>query len=308
MSEITIVRDVRRSPASIVPARSVTGRTLALLIAIMTFLSCVTLGGVILVQKSAVAWSSDVGREVTIQIRPVEGELMDASLRLAETIAEATPGVATARALTIEESEALLKPWLGDELDLTELNIPRLVVVELSDPANADIELLASELTKIKGASLDTHAAWRQQLNTMSGTIVISGLLIFALIVIATMLAVVFATRGTMSSNRDIVDVLHFIGASNGFIAGEFQGRFLKIGLRGGAMGGVAALLFYFGIGFATRVFLPNSSSDQLEVLFGRFSLGFDGIVGILLLIPIIAGLTAMTSRMTVRRFLSQIV
>ena len=266
-----------------------------------------TLGGVILVQKSAVAWSLDVGREVTIQIRPVEGELMDANLRLAETIAEATPGVANARALTIEESEALLKPWLGEELDLTELNIPRLVVVELSDPANADIERLASELTKIEGASLDTHAAWRQQLNTMSATIVISGLLIFALIVIATMLAVVFATRGTMSSNRDIVDVLHFIGASNGFIAGEFQGRFLKIGLRGGAMGGVAAVIFYFGIGFATSVFLPDTSSDQLEVLFGRFSLGIDGIIGVLALIPIIAGLTAMTSRMTVRRFLSQI-
>lgn len=300
-------RETRRKPTPIVPARSVTGRTLAMLIAIMTFLSCVTLGGVILVQKSAIAWSSDVGREVTIQIRPVEGQLMDANLRLAETIAEATKGVSRARALTIEESEALLKPWLGEELDLTDLNIPRLVVVELSDPANADIDKLKSELGVIKGASLDTHAAWRQQLNTMAGTIVLSGLLIFALIVIATLLAVVFATRGTMSSNRDIVDVLHFIGASNSFIAGEFQGRFLKIGLRGGAAGGIAATIFYFSIGIITRSFLPDSSSDQLEVLFGRFSLGIDGIIGILVLIPIIAGLTAITSRMTVRRFLSQI-
>jgi len=307
MAEKAPAREARRRPTAIVPSRSVTGRTLAMLVAIMTFLSCVTLGGVILVQKSAVAWSSDVGREVTIQIRPVEGQLMDANLRLAETIAEATPGVARAQALTIEESEALLKPWLGEELDLTDLNIPRLVVVELSDPANADIDRLKSELSAIKGASLDTHAAWRQQLNTMAGTIVLSGLLIFALIVIATLLAVVFATRGTMSSNRDIVDVLHFIGASNGFIAGEFQGRFLRIGLRGGIAGGIAAIIFYFGIGIITRAFLPESSSDQLEVLFGRFSLGFDGIIGILVLIPIIAGLTAVTSRVTVRRFLSQI-
>jgi hypothetical protein len=68
---------VRRSgTAPIVPERSVAGRTLFLLIAIMTFLSGVTLGAVVLVQKSAIAWSSDVGREVTIQIRPAEGELM----------------------------------------------------------------------------------------------------------------------------------------------------------------------------------------------------------------------------------------
>ena len=63
---------------------------------------------------------------------------------------------------------------------------------------------------------------------TMAGTSVFSGLMVLGLIVLATVLAVVFATRGTMASNREIVDVLHFIGASNSFIAGEFQGRFLS--------------------------------------------------------------------------------
>ena len=61
----------RGGAAPIVPERSVAGRTLLLMITIMSFLSAVTLGGVVLVQKSAIAWSADVGREVTIQIRPV---------------------------------------------------------------------------------------------------------------------------------------------------------------------------------------------------------------------------------------------
>lgn len=296
-----------RKTAPIVPAQSVTGRTLMTLIAIMTFLSCMTFGGVVLVQKSAIAWSADVGREVTIQILPVEGQLMDANLRLAETIAEATPGVGDAQALTIEESEALIKPWIGEGLDLTELNIPRLVIVELSDPLNADLERLAEELKAVPGASLDTHAAWREQLNTMAGTIVVTGLMILALIIIATVLAVIFATRGTMASNREIVDVLHFIGASNRFIAGEFQGRFLMIGLRGGMVGGAGALLFFLTAGLVTSSLLPDSSNAQLGILFGRFSLGIDGIIGLLLIVPVIAGLTAITSRMAVRRFLAQI-
>lgn len=297
----------RRKPASIVPKRSVSSRTLVTLIAIMTFLSCVTLGAVILVQKSAIGWSRDVGRELTIQIRPLQNESMDANLRLAETIAEAAAGVSDAKALTIEQSEALLKPWLGEDIDLTDLDIPRLVIVELSDPAVVDLEKLRSELKTIKGASLETHDAWRQQLNIMAGTIVFSGLLIFALIVFATLLAVVFATRGTMSSNREIVDVLHFIGASNRFVAGEFQGRFLQIGLRGGTIGALGAILFFFATSILTSSFLPESSSAQLGILFGSFSLGIEGIIGILLLIPVIAVLTAVTSRVTVRRFLSQI-
>ncbi len=88
---IELRRALRQKSAPIVPERSVAGRTLMLLIAIMTFLSAVTLGGVVLVQKSAIAWSSDVGREVTIQIRPVAGEVMESNLRLAVSAGSIDP-------------------------------------------------------------------------------------------------------------------------------------------------------------------------------------------------------------------------
>ena len=295
----------RRSNA-IVPERSVAGRTLVLLIAIMTFLSGVTLGAVVLVQKSAIAWSSDVGREVTIQIRPVEGEVMDSNIRTVITLAEAIPGIGSARALSLEESQKLLEPWLGTGLDLNQLEIPRLVVVELADPKSVDLTLLSQNLATVKGATLETHAAWRQQLNTMAGTLVLSGLLVLALIVLATVLAVVFATRGTMSTNREIVDVLHFIGASNTFIAGEFQGRFLSLGFRGGVLGGLGALLFFFLVAGASGSIMPGQASSQLDFFFGRFALGVDGMLGIAAVVPVIAALTAITSRTTVRRFLLQ--
>src|SRR5688572_1163837 len=299
-------RSSRPRTAQIVPERSVAGRTLLLLIAIMTFLSGVTLGAVVLVQKSAIAWSSDVGREVTIQIRPVEGEVMESNLRTAVALALQTPGVISARALSVEESMQLLEPWLGTGIDLSAIEIPRLVVVQLSDPAEADLASLARNLESVKGASLDTHAAWRQQLNVMAGTIVFSGLLVLTLIVVATVLAIIFATRGTMASNREIVDVLHYVGASNSFIAGEFQGRFLAIGFRGGIVGGLAAVVFFIAVGIAVGGVLPNEASQQLGVLFGRFALGIDGILGIAAVVPVIAAMTAITSRLTVRRFLSQ--
>lgn len=305
MTEIR--RALRQKTAPIVPERSVSGRTLVLLIAIMTFLSGVTLGGVVLVQKSAIAWSSDVGREVTIQIRPVAGEVMESNLRTAVSLAQATAGVASAHALTLEESQNLLKPWLGAGLDLSTLEIPRIVAVQLSDPQDADITKLENDLKAIKGASLDTHAAWRDQLNTMAGTIVVSGLLVLTLIVVATVLAIVFATRGTMASNREIVDVLHFIGASNSFIAGEFQGRFLLIGFRGGIVGGLAAILFFVILGLAAGSVANGDVSAELGLVFGRFAIGFDGAAGIAAVVPVIAAMTAITSRVTVRRFLSQI-
>jgi cell division transport system permease protein len=231
---------------------------------------------------------------------------MESNLRTAVALAEQTPGVAGARALTLEESQQLLEPWLGTGLDLSAIDIPRLVVVQLSDPLEFDVDKLQRDLGAVKGASLDTHAAWRQQLNTMAGTIVVSGLLVLALIVVATVLAIIFATRGTMASNREIVDVLHFIGASNSFIAGEFQGRFLSIGFRGGIVGGIAAVVFFTIVGLTGSV-VPQEASAQLGFLFGRFALGLDGIIGLAAVVPVIAALTAITSRLTVRRFLTEL-
>jgi cell division transport system permease protein len=293
---------------AIVPERLVTGRTLMFLIAIMTFLSSVTLGAVLLVQQSAVGWSADIGRQVTIQIMPEAGQVMASNLRTAVALAEATPGVASTRVLSEAEGRALLEPWFGTDFDLSALSIPRLIVVQLSNPKGADIDQLATNLANaVPGASVDTHDLWRTQLNSMAGTIVISGLLVFALIVAATVLAVIFSTLGTMASNREIVDVLHFIGASNRFIAAEFQSRFLAIGLQGGAMGGGAALLFFFAAGFITGSVLPVQNANQISVFFGYFGPGLYGLIGLVVVVLVIAGLTGLTSRVTVHRFLARI-
>ena len=231
---------------------------------------------------------------------------MESNLRTAVSLAETTPGVASARALTEAESQKLIEPWLGAGLDLTAIEIPRLVVVQLGDPVDADIEGLARNLTVVKGASLDTHAAWRQQLNTMAGTIVLAGLLVLSLIGVATVLAIVFATRGAMATNREIVDVLHYIGASNRFIAGEFQGRFLSIGLQGGLLGSLAALAFFALVATVAGNMVSAEAGAQAGILFGRFALGIGGIIALIAVVPVIAVLTAVTSRVTVRRYLSE--
>ena len=297
----------QQGTAPIVPVTSVAGRTLMLLVTIMTFLSCVTVGSVVLIQKSAIGWSADVGREVTIELRPVAGEVMESNLRTVVTLAESVPGVGRARALGDEEVRNLLTPWLGQGLDLSALKLPKLIVVEIAEPRELDRGMLAKTVATVPGATLNTHAAWREQLNVMTGTVVVSGLLVLGLILFATILAVVFATRGTMASSREIVDVLHFIGASNRFIAGEFQQRFLTIGMTGGAVGGFAALVFFLIASLVVSTVLPSESSAQLGALFGRFALGLDGILAIVIIVPVVGGLTALTSRLTVRRFLAQI-
>src|ERR1044071_4705160 len=102
-----------RGETPIVPKRSIAGRALMAVVAIMTFLASLTTGAVMLVRASALDWQSDVAREVTIQVRPVDGKDLDAEVGRAVELARAVPGVGEVRAYSKEESARLLEPWLG---------------------------------------------------------------------------------------------------------------------------------------------------------------------------------------------------
>jgi cell division transport system permease protein len=117
---------------------------------------------------------------------------------------------------------------------------------------------------------------------------------------VATILSVTFATRGAMAANRSIVEVLHLIGARDRFIVGQFQRHFLLLGLKGGLIGGGAAILLFLIAGSGASLFAGTAWADQFEALFGTFSIGPSGYLVILLLIALIAAIAAMTSRRTV--------
>ncbi len=79
----------------------------------------------------------------------------------------------------------------------------------------------------------------------MANATVVAGLAILCLVFVATVLSVIFATRGAMASNGVVVSVLHICGAEDGFIAREFQRHFLLLGLRGGLAGAVLAAVTF---------------------------------------------------------------
>jgi cell division transport system permease protein len=118
--------------------------------------------------------------------------------------------------------------------------------------------------------------------------------------VAATVLSVTFATHCAMAANRPVIEVLHFVGAKDAFIAGEFQRHFLWLGLKGGAMGGAAAMLLFAIAGLLADWFKGTPGGEQLGALFGDFGIGTAGYGVIAGLVGLIALVTAGTSRLTV--------
>jgi cell division transport system permease protein len=298
----------QQMPAPIVPSGSIAGRSLTAVVAIMTFLASLTTGAAMMMVSSASDWQSDVSREITIQVRPVPGRDIEADVRAAIDIARGTPGIADVRAYTKEESAQLIEPWLGSGLALGELPIPRMIVVKLASGTPPDFAALRNALAaKVPSASLDDHRGWIDRMRTMAETAVVVGIAILALVLVVTVLSVTFATRGAMATNRPIVEVLHYVGATDGFVAGQFQRHFLILGFKGGALGGGAAIVLFGILGAANAWLAGTAGGDEASALFGSFSIGIAGYVAILFQIVLMAVVTALTSRRTVNQTLASI-
>jgi cell division transport system permease protein len=297
-----------RKPMPIVPPQNVTGNALVLVIAIMTFLSCLTLGAVTLVRDTAATWQNQIAREATIQIRPAEGFDMEAALRQAAEIARGFPGVRDATIVDDAATARLLEPWLGSGVDLGELPVPRLVTVTI-DPDNPPdfAALRATVVSQIPRTTLDDHRTWVDRLVTMARTTVAIGISVLALILSATLFTVVFATRGAMSGNGHVIEVLHFVGAEAGFIASQFRSHFLLTGMKGAAAGGALAALVFLVFSWWSSRNLATPEGDQAAALFGNFAIGAAGYAGVAIIVIAVAILTAATTHITVVSYLNDL-
>ncbi len=292
----------------IIPTSSIAGRSLAAVIAIMTFLAALTTGAVVLIVSSASDWQSEVGREVTIQVRPVPGHDIEADVRKAVDIARTASGIAEVRPFTKDESARLVEPWLGAGLALDSLPIPRLIVIKLFSGAKPDFAALRQALAaQVPSASLDDHRRWIDRMRTMAGTAVAAGVAVLGLVLVVTILSLMFATRGAMATNRPIIEVLHYVGATDSFIAGQFQRHFLLLGLKGGAIGGGGAILLFAIVEAANTWLAGTAGGDEIAALFGNFSIGVSGYLAIMGQIVLMAVVTALVSRRIVDRTLETV-
>ena len=292
-----------RRDMPLIPGDSVAGRALVVVIAIMTFLACLTAGGALLVAHASQYWRSDVLRDVTIQVKPGEGDDPDALVAKVVSVASRAPGVENVRPYSKAESEKLLEPWLGGGLDLSLLPIPRLVVVHMRGERAEDLAALRSALAPaVPQANLDDHRAWAARIGTMADAIVVLAAALFALMILAMGTAIGFATRGAMAGNREIIEVLHLVGASDAFIAREFQAHFRRLGLRGAVIGGSAAIAFFLAASALSVWWARSPGGEEIAAMFGAFSLGPAGYGALALVGAAVTLLTGFLSREIVVR------
>ena len=247
----------------------------------MAFLTVFALALSLATGRLADRWGSELAQSSTVRIS-APADQVAAQTEAALGVLRTTPGVATARALTLDEQKALLAPWFGPDLPLDTLPIPQLIeVIETS--SGYDAEGLRLRLSaEAPGARLDDHTRWRKPLIEAASRLRILGYFSILLITLATGAMITLAANAALAANAQVIRVMRLVGARDIYIARAFIRRFTVRALTGAGLGTLA--------GMVAIALLPSASTA------GGFltGLGFQGLHWLIpLIIPILAALVA---------------
>lgn len=220
-------------------------------LAVMVFLAALALAGALSLGGSIEGWRRGVSSKLTVQIADRPGQPMQPRVDAAIALLRGVPGVQSVEALPKAAVEALLQPWLGRDALQADLPLPGLIDVTLAENAALSVDALSARLqSAVPGARLDDPKPWLDRLVQLGRLLQSLGGGIVLLVGLAMAAMVIFATRAGLAARRDTIELLHLIGAEDGYIAKQFQRHVARQAIHGGTAGIALAIAILLAIQF----------------------------------------------------------
>lgn len=279
------------------------GRFLPWIIALMVYLAALALAGALVAGEAGRDWRRALTGALTVELpaAPADGSkaAADEMDRLVALL-RAEPGIAAADPVGPDRMRALLAPWLGADPAIEDLPLPRLIEVTLAPDATPDLARLRQRIADgAPDARLDDHGVWLGALLRTARGIEFLALLVVAVTGTAAIWTVIFTTRARLETHRASIELLHLIGAQDGYIARQFQFQALLVGLAGGLGGLLPA---------AATVFLLGTVTGGTDLgLLPEVALSWQGWTALACLAPAAALVAMVTARWVVLRALGRL-
>lgn len=277
---------------------------LRLLIGLMCVLGMLALAASFALAAMNARWSQGLDGKVSVEIPAADsgGDIIKPDLVRAMTDEAARllgshPDVREAVIMEDSQIRDLLAPWLGHDMVMDSVPVPGLISVTFDKGATPDLEKLESDLKEVAPrARIETHEDWLSDVLRFTGALQFAAILLGLIIGVTTLVAVAGGVRSRLSENREELELLHLMGASDSYIARQIQQHTLILSLQGGVIGIAAGAVLLAVIGLVAGNIGVNLVPDfRLD---GRQ-------IAALALLPVPVALLAMaTARHTVLRVL----
>lgn len=275
-------------------------RLLPLLVGAMTFLAALALAGVVAAAALSQHWAMGAAAVLTVQVPDAE---IDGRLARVLDAVRATAGVVSARPLDEGELQGLLKPWLGEGAGRIALPLPAVITVRLSDgfdPAGLEPRLQALA----PGTLVEAQSTWAGRLLILSRSLQACATLAMGVVGFVAVAVVTVATQAGLSARRDAIEIVHGLGATDGFVAGRFARRATRLAAAGAMAGAAVALPVLVGLAGLAAPFIGQPATGDAGILAGMPMVLWLGLPALPLVAAAIGWVTA---QLTVRRWLRRL-
>lgn len=236
---------------------------LQVMVCIAVFLFAVTLSGVLSIKSMLLAWNDSILGSLTVQVMPIiegnkeaaQSEILRQQSKAVEFLSE-WPGIERADPLKDKQLNRLIQPWLGDGIDVSDLPVPRLIDVKIKKGAQINFLKLAEKLAEVAPlASIDNHKLWLDKLIKFADSLRILALVVLVLVVVVTSGAIFYCTQTSLGLHRNVIEILHLMGAKDTYVAQQYAVKTAVLGLKGGFYGLALAIPTIFVIaGLAKQI------------------------------------------------------
>ena len=286
--------------------RALSGGMLPALVAAMALLAALSMAGWVGSSALARQWQDGAGSALTVQVpRPIDPAAKTEGSRLtaAAALLSSTPGIASVHVLSDTEVADLLRPWLGSGADRLAIPLPAIVAVRL-DQDGVDLRGLGRGLEEAApGTTVEDHGLWTRRLAALAFSLRACALAALVLVCAVAAAVIGVATRTGLAARREAIEIVHGLGATDGFIAGRFARRTMLLAASGGLVGALIAVPALLGLAVLTAPFAdrPHALESAADVVAVFPPILWGGIA----VLPVAAACIGFaTAQWTVRRWL----
>ena len=275
---------------------------LRVIVAVSVFLFAITLSGVLGINTMFENSKRQVVSNFTVQVLPLpDYEASRKNLLNVVGFLERYPDVKQVSVLSDTEINALLEPWLGSNVDIEMLPIPKLLDVKINNARNFDYKELAVRLSEVSSeASINDHNLWLSRLLKFINSLKMLAVTVLILVAAACVAAIIYAVKTGLNIHKDIISILHIMGATDEYVAMNYVKRISEMSFSAGIIGAVLAVPAIMLVG--------NMAKDIEAGIFNAVTFGAENWLLILILPIISALLTAVTAYVTVIKTLRRMV
>lgn len=250
---------------------------------LMVFISTLVLAFAVITYDSVSSWHKNISGSMTVQIPTHDsqgkdrGDAVQMDIETALSLLRTTDGVNEAHVLDEHQMDLLMSPWMGEKTSTAGLPLPKLIDVSVDVDNLPDIDQIRADFDEqVPLAVLDSHRLALTDLIALAQNIIklTGGVLVLMLASMA--FSIMFTTKSGLKVHRNVIALIHMMGASDFYITRQFAGRSATLSFIGGLFGFLFALPVMFSVsyylgnvsgGFIIKGALSNAEWGLLAVI-----------------------------------------